>query len=61
LPVGQQDFAFMRVDTAVSQGECERISEKTDGVLVGGGAALLLRENIRLFANWKIGLDGVDL
>ena len=51
----------MRVDTAVSQGECERVSEETNGVLVGGAAALFLREYIRLFANWKIGLDGVDL
>src|SRR5712671_5599998 len=61
LPVGQQDLAFVREDTSVSQNQVERVSEKTDGVLGRNGTALFLCEDIRLLVNWKVGFDGVHL
>src|SRR5258707_820979 len=61
LPVRQQDFAFLRVDTAVSQDQFERVSEKTDGVLAGNGAALFLCEEVLPFADRKIGFDRFEL
>src|SRR5260221_3376694 len=61
LPVRQQDFAFLRVETAVHQDQFERVSEKTDSVLAGSGIALLLYEDVFPFADREISFDGFDL
>src|SRR6266849_9179331 len=60
LPVRQQDFAFLRVGTAVSQDQFERVSEKTDSVSAGNGITLLY-EDILMFANREISFDGIHL
>src|SRR6267142_1054629 len=58
LPVGQQDFSFLSVDTAVSQDQFERFSEETAGVF-GGNSIALLHEYILVFADRDKSLDGV--
>src|SRR6267143_1319944 len=61
LPVREQDFAFLRVDATVSQDQFERVSEKTDGVLGGNGAALFLCEDVLPLADRKISFDRFEL
>src|SRR6266404_8071199 len=61
LPVGQQDFAFLRVGTAVRQDQFDGVSEKTDGVLAGSGVVLFLHEDVFPFANREKRLDRLDL
>src|SRR5207245_3522350 len=60
MPVRQQDFAFLRVGTAVSQDQFERVSEETDSVSAGNGITLLY-EDILMFANREISFDGIHL
>src|SRR5216684_8768755 len=61
LPVRQQDFAFLRVDTPVCKDQFDRGSIKTDRVIAGSSVALALCDEILMFVDREESLDGIDL
>jgi len=60
LPVGQQDFAFLRIGTAVRQDQFDGVSEKGMGCLLEVALFSFVR-GVFPFAMGKKGLDRLDL